>query len=431
MSCPSISPRSGAVPLLALLVSAAFGGLPTAAVNAAEVVASSCQAADVQQALNNAPDQATVRVPAGTCDWGSSSVSFAQQKSVWLRGGGSSGSGATLIKRSGAPGSSFALDFDCSKARRVELSDFRFQGRHTSVQDGGVRLRNGCRDFKVHDMAFDGFTASALEVRDVRYSDPPYSRGVIYKSRFTNSFNPAVPNQGLGYGVVVYGSATDIPLELGTAEAVFIEDNYFEANRHSVASSLASRYVVRYNQFVTVNTTRNTSMIDAHGAKRDDTDAGSRSWEVYGNHLTYRGDDYQGTGIAMRGGDGVVFDNLIDYEGSTELGIAHTLRLELEADCPTYAEPPQQVPGLPRPVRGQTVGAWIWNNERVWPGGSNNDDREIYLTNGSSFDCRYYFREGQEYFFFPKPGYQPFTYPHPLRGAGDDVIFDDDFEESN
>ena len=389
------------------------------------LAASSCQASAVQQALDAAPDNAIVDVPAGNCDWGNTTVSYDQNKSIWLRG---AGIGNTIIRRSSAAGDSYALIFDCNEVKQIELSGFTFQGRHSSVMDGGLFLSDSCRDFKIHHMRFDGFTMSGIEVRDKNNSNPPYSRGVIYQSEFENHFNPNSPSTGEGYPVVVYGSHRALPLELGTAEAVYIEDNFFKANRHSIASNYGSRYVVRHNDLVTTDTTRTTSMIDAHG-RQPGSDRGSRSWEVYQNHLTFAGDDYQADGISMRGGDGVIWGNLLDFEGDTEIGIAYTARLTIEdGECPSYANPPSGIPGVSHPAPDQTVDAWIWGNTHIWASQPADHD-EIRVTNYADEDCRFYFQEGRDYHLSAKPGYTPYTNPHPLRG-GDDVIFANAFEST-
>lgn len=418
-----------ALPAIALLAVLAISAALAAPDSSGRQVlgVGSCAAAAVQQAINDAPDGAIVELPAGNCDWGSTAVTYARDRSIWLRG---AGIGNTVIRRTGASGNSFALTFDCSQANRVELSDITFIGRHTSTLDGGVRLTNSCRDFKLHDLHLSGFTASALEVRDTSFGTAPYSRGVVYDSRFDSCFNPGSPSNGEGYGIVVYGSHNVVPLDLGSAEAVFIEDNHFEENRHSIASNYGSRYVARHNTLITTNTTRNTSMIDAHG-RQNGSDRGSRSWEVYQNHLIYRGDQYWADGIAMRGGDGVIWGNLIDFDGDTEIGIAYSAQLVIEEpQCPDYpgdGQPPAQVPGSPYPVPDQTTQAWIWDNTHVWADGNANGYDELRVTDYGGWDCRFYIQEDRDYHLGPKPGYQPYTYPHPLRGSTD-TIFADGFD---
>ena len=171
-------------------------------------------------------------------------------------------------------------------------------------------------------------------------------------------------------------------------------------------------------------------MIDAHG-RQNGSDRGSRSWEVYQNHLIYRGNQYWADGIAMRGGDGVIWGNLIDFDGDTEIGIAYSAQLVIEEpQCPDYpgdGQPPEQVPGSPYPVPDQTTQAWIWDNTHVWADGNANGYDELRVTDYGGWDCRFYIQEDRDYHLSPKPGYQPYTYPHPLRGSTD-TIFADGFD---
>ncbi len=357
-----------------------------------------CSAADVQQALSAAPDGATVTIPAGTCDWGSQTVSRAAGISV--RGAGRD---LTKIRRTGAPAGDggYALIFDCTNGKPVELSGIAFEGMDTdSVEDNGVKLGHSCRDFKVHDTRFTLFSNAGLEVRGGN------SRGVVYSSEFIDNFRP-----GLGYGVVVYGD-DEWPgtIALGTAEAVFIEDNFFSGNRHDVTSNYGSRDVIRHNTLVTNELSGDTGMIDAHG-RQEPLRRGSRSWEIYENVLQVQDTTYT-DGISIRGGDGVIFNNTIDGE------VAYDAQIVIEQGCPATGGGPG--PAGPYPAPDQTMGAWIWNNVR---GGSS--AQFIRISDGNSFDCTYYLQEGRNYFQYAKAGYVPYVYPHPLRS---DSIFHNGFE---
>ncbi len=373
------------------------------AMAAQTLAAASCSASAVQQALDAASDGDTVLVPAGTCDWGSTTVS--RDAGIHLRGAGRD---QTLIRRSGADDGSHALQFDCSNGQPVEVSDIAFEGRqNASIFDNGLHLANGCRDFRIHDTRFTHFNGSGIEVRG---SD---ARGVIYDSEFIDNWTG---DSGEGYGVVVYGSSDWPDLDLGGPQAVFIEDNYFRSNRHSVASNYGSRYVVRHNTFVTTNQSRNTSMIDAHG-RQSGSDRGSRSWEIYQNHLIFDDDGFQADGISIRGGDGVIFGNLIDH---THQGlIAYTAQFVIEAGCPAAGG---QGSAGAYPVADQTRQAWVWDNTRT-----DTEGQFIRVSSPNSFDCSYYLKEGRDYFQTMKPGYSQYIYPHPLRGS-DDTIFHNGFE---
>ena len=73
---------------------------------------------------------------------------------------------------------------------------------------------------------------------------PGEQMGVIYRNEFIDNWYV-----NLGYGVAIDGSIAswNRPLALGTANAVFVEDNLFVRNRHCVTSTNGANYVARYN----------------------------------------------------------------------------------------------------------------------------------------------------------------------------------------
>lgn len=402
--------------------------------------AKSCLRNDVQAALTNAPDNSIVVIPEGVCDW-SNEPAVTRQAGVWLKG---TGKDKTVIKRSAPvtplpyegvacaaelyyddsgnaqltpcygnpPPEQYLIEFDCSNDRPVEVSDLTLEGNddyQTELErlidnDNGLALHNGCMDFKVHDAAFNKFSHAGLTVRDG-------GRGVIYNNEFFSNFkcqdeDTVIPRGDgtnwtiqeplacLGYGVAVYGdSSYPETIELGTQNAVFIEDNIFSDNRHAIASNLGSNYVVRYNSIKHTERARNFGIVDAHG--RGEYGPGSRSWEVYHNLLI---DDtetqWNTTGILMRGGDGVVFDNIVPK------GFAWGIGLTTEADCDTAAD---------YPLEDQIRWAYVWGNHAP-----NSDALELPTIPYESYapEC---LQEGRDFFMIEMPGYTPYLYPHPLR----------------
>jgi hypothetical protein len=303
-----------------------------------------------------------------------------------LRGAGEE---LTTIRRT-ADVTDFMLRMACSDASvRVRVSDLTFEGlADTSAGDNGLMLGSEsepCIDFRVHDVTMTGFGESALDVEGD-------ARGVIYESSFLENLNP-----GLGYGVVVYGADGWPELTLGGSEAVFIEDSYFHGNRHNVAANHGARYVLRHSVVRTSAFTQDWGMVDAHGKK--ESQHGTRSVEVYDNSIQADDDVPSADGIYWRGGDGVVFDNVIDP------AIVYTLKLRTELDC---------TEGYP--VQDQTRYAWIWDN--TFSGGATvdawgNPPNHVALYPG----CDGYFTEDVDYFLGQPPGYEPYVYPHPLREA--------------
>lgn len=419
------------VPLLA--GSADAGAAPTPR---AVLALPDCQRSTLRNALDNLPAAGgVIELPAQDCDWGSQTISVnLNGRNLWLRGAGSQGATRTVLRRSNPAHASQALTLTCSGNEQVEVSDLAFEGAMLADSggtdgtrlEGALKLDGGCQEFKLHDLSFDRFSKSGIEIRGAD------SRGVIYDSRFTNNYNTRSPGNGEGYGVVVYensGSAVPrAPLALGSGQAVFIEDNYFKANRHSIASNSNSRYVVRHNDIIQVRTTRGTAAVDAHG--RGAYPPGSRSWEIYNNYFyydaadpAYPGSDWAATGIGIRGGDGVVFGNLLDGSNrpGNNLTIRNVMSLTSESSCSAAAG-----------TEHETVQAHLWGNS--WQagsaGGELDDQGNPIIVRVYPSACNSRFREGHEYHLLDaQPDwYTSFPYPHYLRLEGD-AIFADGFEE--
>jgi len=298
-----------------------------------------------------------------------------------LRGAGKD---KTTIRRVGSvPESRYLIAFDCSNGKRAGLSDMTLVGNgNGAIWDKGLALLKGCVDFTVTNTKFTKFVFAAVEI-----VGPAQQRGVIYKNDFVDNYNASVRN--LGYGVVVYGDGSWPALELGTQNAVFIEDNYMSGNRHHVASNNGSRYVFRHNTVIATDLTKDYAMVDAHGLSS--SPRGSRSYEIYENSYTTSGTGTVRTAVGIRGGDGVIFGNTVGAR------IARAVELEVEGfTCGTY------------PGKDQIRQLHIWGNT----GGAMAGYADA---NGLANSCPASIQAGRDYFTSAKAGYTPYAYPHPLR----------------
>lgn len=339
------------------------------------VTAANCSASAVSSAINSVANGGTVNIPAGDCNWGTTQVNV--PAGIYLHGAGKD---VTKISRVGTvSNNNYLIAFDCSNGKVAMLSDMTLIGNYNpSIQDNGLGLMQGCVDFKVFNSKFTHFIFSGLYV-----GSSERQRGAIYKNDFIDNYRTEVHN--LGYGIVVYGGGTWPALELGSQNAVFAEDNYFSGNRHNIASNNGSRYVFRHNVVIANDTDKDFAQTDAHG--KSSSPRGSRSWEIYNN--TYSANLTSGrerTSIGIRGGDGVAFNNTMTSN------IAYPIELQVEGfSCGAYPGPDQ--------IRS----AYFWNN----------------TTNGLPYgilnDCTSSLQLGRDYFVTARPGYVPYTYPHPLR----------------
>ena len=352
--------------------------LPTGESLAAELSfqATGCGFSAVRDAVQDAIDSgatSVVNIPAGTCDWASNMLTL--PGGISLKGAGKT---ATVI-RSSSGAYDWLVIIDCANGKTARVSDMTLMGKGNSAYwDGGLFLRGGCRDFMVFNSKFRDFVGQGIFVQG-------NSRGVIYQSEFLNNYRAGQTGGTTGYGVVVYGDGTWPPLELGTANAVFVENNSFSGNRHHIASNYGSRYVFRYNTVNREDALRNYAMIDAHGV--GSSPVGSRSWEVYHNTITTKLTPglLARTVAGIEGGDGVIFNNTVTNPSTVA--------------AMTELWPPQEAPKYP--AKGQVRSGYFWNNS---PNTLRNDAPSNYVL-------------GRDYFLNARPGYTPYTYPHPLRSS--------------
>ena len=381
------------------------------------VTAASCSRHDVQAAVDSAAPGDIVQIPAGPrCDWNGLDK-VVVNKSLWIRGAGKD---ATRIRRGSyisddnTSENDIALTalfvFDCNASTRVRLSGMTLEGNGTEgtfvgsddqtfpqllAFDYGVKLF-ACRDFRIHDARFEKFGYSGIDLRSKPLNGTSTGlRGLIDHDEFVGNMKV-----GLGYGVSVYG-ADDWPApDYGSANNVFVEDSYFEDNRHNIAANGGARYVFRHNRQVTTYRARWWGMVDAHG--RGDGAHGTRSFEVYNNTFEMTGipAPASATGAVFRGGDGVFFNNTIQLglswaPGNPPYGLWLTVENEGCTDSPKPAYP----------AYDQTTDLYIWGN-------TNNN----VSLGGDNWDvCAAYFKEGRDYHIKPRPGYTPYQYPHPLQ----------------
>ena len=351
---------------------------PTASLLAAELTfqAQSCGFSAVRAAVQDAIDSganSVVNIPAGTCNWGDNELVL--PGGISLKGSGK----ATTVLRSYSTANDRLITIDCSNGKTARFSDMTLIGKgNSAIWDGGLALRGGCRDFKVFNSRFSDFVFYGVGV----WGD---SQGVIYRNDFLNNYRAGQTGGTTGYGVVVYGNGTWPPLELGTANAVFVEDNYFSGNRHNIASNNGSRYVFRYNSAIATSSVRDFSMVDAHG--RGSSTRGSRSWEIYNNTFSTElaGNEKARSVTGIRGGDGVVFNNIV----TASLTIRAMIELSALEVAPPY------------PSMDQMRSGYFWNNSL-----------DLLVNQAPSN-----FVLGRDYFLTARPGYTPYVYPHPLRSS--------------
>ena len=346
------------------------------------IYARSGSSQDIQAAVDKAEPGDIVQIPAGTFYF---SGTVEAPDGIHIRGAGMDRT--KLIKLNGGSNAMFEVEVVHKEPFKFSGITLQGKGRDNGSLDTGLFLRGGHQDFEVFDSRFTKFGQAGVGVRGTDGRNGGEPTGVIYNNEFIDNYR-----DGRGYGVAINGdeSAWDRPLQLGTENAVFIENNFFSENRHAIASNNGSNYVFRYN--VVEEGFSGAAMIDAHGLGPWPT--GSRSYEIYENTIDNSSTTWAGIGI--RGGDGVIFGN--DFSN-----VYHAVSLIVEG----YNH------GLTYPVQHQITDLYIWDNTIE---GRSVDD-VFFLQSQPRADEL--IREGRDYHFEEKNGYKPYVYPHPLR---DDLV---------
>jgi len=115
--------------------------------------------------------------------------------------------------------------------------------------------------------------------------------------------------------------------------------------------------------------------------------AGMDRTVLFRDPVTFRNFGAAGVGV---GGDGVIFDNMIK-------GYTYPVRLILEWGTPAESKKSY-------PAKCQIRDLWIWNNT------TGTGPAEVHVHR----NARDFVKEGRDYHLKPKPGYEPYPYPHPL-----------------
>lgn len=261
---------------------------------------------DVQTAINTAVAGDTVTVPAGSCTW-TTSVTL-PARALTLTG---AGIGVTNITDEG--NLSYALLGNASTNNYQDISGFTFL-------KGTVAHNNG-----IVNMGGTAFAENAFRFHHNRIVlHNAGSRGITVNNVYgliDHNTLDVTATSGSIQMVSIFGSTSNVdggwspweqPLTLGTAKAVYIEDNTITHNalvagvESGFDAYVGARYVVRYN------TITNTEFCGHHG-----TDSGEFrspvSFECYNNsYINNSAVQYRiGT---IRGGTGVVHNNT--YTGS-------------------------------------------------------------------------------------------------------------------
>ena len=377
-------------------------------VSAATINAASASRSDVQTAINTAVSGDVVIVPAGFVTW-TTAVSIPTGKKITLQG---SGMDATVI--TGGDGWK-AIDMTTSGSRVTGIGFISSAGV-IQVDGDGWRI-DQCRFYS------DTFVVG-VSVYGNRENNHP--TGLIDSCIFHNM---RITVDGYVAGSLPTAHALWAqPLNLGSGDGVvYVENNTFTFTvfGNAIDANVGGRYVFRYN-------TLNDVYIEAHATLYNDT--GTRKWEIYNNTFTFGATVW--VPFRLRGGTGVVFNNtLIGAWTLPNIVLDDRRSCELTASglCDGSSPWDGNMEGLSGyPCRGQigrSTDQWLWTSTKPYPP---QQLEPAYAWNNKfgakdvtffQFGCARsisHIQPGRDYFDNTvKPGYVPYTYPHPLRSVAE------------
>ena len=401
--------------LTLICISLSAGTLWAATINAA-----SCSRNDVGNAINSAADGDTVLIPSGTCTWTTNLT--IDKMYLTLQG---AGTGLTIIRdglsKGVFPNISQVLIWTTIDGGLSRLTGITFQGGTIAdaYNKGIVQIDGASHQFRIDHCKFIPTQTAGLFVRGDLW-------GVIDHNVFDLSalHGYAIYVMGGTYGDAAWAQGST----LGTGQNVFVEDNTFTQDQshgfhyYAVDGWSGSRVVYRHNQF-------NALTLANHGTESPGRWRSQRSWEFYNNTFTFDmlGNSFS-TLIGIRGGTGVIYNNSATIRNGI---LNHVIEYQYFRASKSYL-PWGQCPsiwdlsstrcmdqiGLGRGdlISGDTPTPVGWSNPISDPAYDWNN-----LINGAVWkafsNVPTIIQENRDFYHQIKPGYTPYTYPHPLTSG--------------
>ena len=242
---------------------------------------------------------------------------------VWII----SSAAATTITHDAGPNVLLSLTEDATHS--VELSGIRFLTGTGTDDFVGIDRSAGGRPVLVHDMYFESSDGSVSAIRTSS------NRGVIWDCSFV-ALPFSLSQLAIHHANAPADSWTTLST-MGTADAtgtsnLYVEDADFHGFLNSTDFDSNARSVMRHCLF-------DNAGFGTHGA--DTSDYGQRHFEVYDSEMTWNGFSNGQTlpvarGFYLRGGTGVIADNVIQMPGGNDypnkLGIDMTV-MNLQRDA--------------------------------------------------------------------------------------------------
>jgi hypothetical protein len=422
---------------LALVVLLAGGGLPLRNVRAETRTAAALTPEAVWDAISAAQDGDLVQLPQGTAAWksGWNSKHWAKMKAITIQGAGID---KTIIRTdtTTAPGDkAFVINGVEGKPFRITGITFDGTGFATAgTWAGEVVIGGNCKNFRVDHCKFLNMD-QMMTISGDTYGlvDHCYFHALEKKAGLAQTIYCQGPGK----------AAFTRPLTLGTAQAVYFEDNeaHFSpevvnltGNNPWIVPYSGARVVIRHNRII-------NSQLEIYRVRPGAY--GCQSAEIYDNTFSAEGLKMgrpQGF-IFLAGGVAMVFNNTVtgttyntrtiqvsherSFQAIGEFGICDGTNPidgnQIPAGQKGAGYPAMGQPGRATDADGDGVfepsPCYVWNN--TLNGEKLNMVLRPWADPGKTERQAAHVKEGRDFFNeAPKPEYyQPYTYPHPLQGG--------------
>ena len=389
---------------------------------AATHAAASASQANVQTAIDLCSSGDTVTVPAGTGTWGTvdgNGEVLINNKSIVLKGAGID---VTTVTVTQSVGYMEGLRLEGS-TQNSEITGFTF---NITAGAASIAVIHGST-WRIHG---NKFTSAAFNVGIMIHAsaDLTHPYGLIDNNTFTNCrvYASTFGNQDQGFASYLTN------LNLGTAEAVYIENNQFvfTVYGNAIDGNYGGKWVFRNNKVTDV-------YCEAHSVSIDNARA-SRKWEYYNDTLVQSSRTMDDPPFLIRGGTGAIFNNVVtgtwpfgyigidNYRSYTDVG-GCTHKCDGTALYDGNVAGQSGYPCRDQIGRSKDASSWTCGNQ-----GPHQDSVPAYqwnnILNGAQFKfhvnagsncpaCSIQIVKNRDFFdSVPMPTYYAYTYPHPLRG---------------
>lgn len=394
-------------------------------------IINSCEEDIVQAAIDDADNGDTVILPAGTCTWETiEGPSVILNKGIVLQGAGVDQT--VIIDDTGTGWNENALWIDIDKPYTWRVTGISFiDTLSETVSDTVINIDGNCDSWRIDHLKFSELNKFAIMSRS-------YSPGVIDHCMFEDQYRSTLYFRSFDSGEDSPDALWSRPTELGTKEAIYIEDNVYTVsgeNHPAADGEYGLSWVFRHN-------TLTNFWLLAHGYE---SNRSAIKMEVYDNTFIVEDDTDIFRVINYRGGTGVAFNNTVEGEPDYFIGVMYycgcpeqtgaSCRLDLgQQECTGY--PCLDQPG--RTYNQNLLPIFQWNND--WAGGSTDfyvhdifdpcpvynsdimvENRDFYNDAVTpdpatgSYSASYIDDSGNTRQWY----YKPYPYPHPLVQLGD------------